>query len=77
MFYLFCIFDASLWAFNVIAHYKLNIIIIVHYYYYYIFAQFVKNGLQSYTDLCACGNLMRNTHVTVTGSKYGSKYLHV
>ena len=48
--------------FNVIALFKLNIIIIIIYYYYYICAQFVNKYLQSYNELCVCGNLMRNTH---------------
>ena len=45
----------------VIALFKLNIFIITYYYYYYICAKFVNNCLQSYNELCVCGNLMRNT----------------
>ena len=45
----------------------------MYYYYYYwdlytiiiigiICAQIVNNCLQSYSELCVCGNLMRDTH---------------
>ena len=59
-----CIFIHLFEHFNVIALFKLNIIIIIYYYYYIgiICAQFVNNCLQYYSELCVCGNLMRNTH---------------
>ena len=48
--------------------FQCNCALQVKYYYfiycycYYHCAQFVNNCLQSYNELCACGNLMRNTH---------------
>ena len=57
-----CIFIHLFEHFN-FALVKFNIIIIVYYYIIGIIcAQFVNNCLQSYNELFACGNLMRNTH---------------
>ena len=56
MFHLYCVIHLFE-HFNVIELFKLNNIIII-YYYHYICAQSGNNCLQSYNELCVCGNLM-------------------
>ena len=57
-----CIFTHLFEHFNGIALFKLNIIIIIYTIIIIgiICAQFVNNFLQSYNELCVCGNLNRN-----------------